>query len=92
MKLEDRVYAFIGLERTTKSAVAVFDVTVPAQARFIDMIVTTGDKAPEGLAAYKHRGKHYLAISNETVATDAGATTSNTSLYRIEVAEGESED
>ena len=92
MKLEDRVYAFIGLERTTKSAVAVFDVTVPAQARFVDMIVTTGDKAPEGLAAYKHRGKHYLAISNETVATDAGATTSNTSLYRIEVAEDESED
>ena len=92
MKLEDRVYAFIGLERTTKSAVAVFDVTVPAQARFVDMIVTTGDKAPEGLAAYKHRGKHYLAISNEAVAADAGATTSNTSLYRIEVAEDESED
>ena len=72
MKIEDRVYAIIGRERTTSSAIAVFDVTVPANAHFVDMIVTAGDKAPEGLAAFKHRGKNYLAISNETVA--AGAT------------------
>ena len=89
MKIEDRVYAFIGLERTTSSAIAVFDVTVPANAHFVDMIVTAGDKAPEGLAAFKHRGKNYLAISNETVA--AGATTSNTTLYRLNVSEVESD-
>ena len=89
MKMEDRIYAFIGLERTTSSAVAVFDITVPADARFVDMIVTVGDKAPEGLAAFKYRGKNYLAISNETVA--AGATTSNTTLYRLDVSEVESD-
>ena len=85
--IDDRTYAFIGLERTTKSAVAVFDVTVPAASSFVDMIVTTGDKSPEGLAAFTYRGKHYLAISNEVAATDAGSTTSNTTLYRIDVAD-----
>lgn len=92
MAIDERVYAFIGLERTTQSAVAVFDVTVPAESTFVDMIVTPGDKAPEGLAAFKHRGKHYLAIANEAVASDAGATTTNTTLYRVEVAEESSED
>ena len=62
---------------------------MPANAHFVDMIVTAGDKAPEGLAAFKHRGKNYLAISNETVA--AGATTSNTTLYRLNVSEVESD-
>ncbi len=91
LKAEDRVFAFIGLERTTRSAVAVFDVTVPAESRFIDMIVTTGDKGPEGLAVYKYRGKHYLAIANETVATGDAATTSNTTLYRLDISETEQE-
>ncbi len=77
-----RTYAFIGLERTTRSAVAIFDITDPTDVSFVDMIVTPGDVAPEGLAAYKYRGHYYLAIANETVA--AGATTSNTSLYRLE--------
>jgi len=82
LKINGRTYAFIGLERTTQSAVAIFDVTVPADSQFVDLIVTPGDLAPEGLVAYKHKGRHFLAISNETVAP--GATTSNTTLYSLE--------
>ena len=52
----DRTYAFVGLERTLKSAVAIFDITDLAAVRFIDMIGTTGNLSPEGLAAYKYRG------------------------------------
>jgi len=70
------------LERTTKSAVAVFDITDLGDVRFLDMIVTDGNVSPEGLAAYKYRGNHYLAIANEVVAP--GQTTANTTLYRIE--------
>lgn len=71
-----RTYAFIGLERTTKAAVAVFDITTPARSRFVDMIVTDGDLSPEGLAAYHYRGDFYLAIANEVSNT--------TTLYRVD--------
>jgi hypothetical protein len=76
-----RTYAFIGLERTTKTAVAIFDVTNPTDVSFVDMIVTDGDLSPEGLAAYQYLGRFYLAISNE-VAPAGG--TSNTTLYLLE--------
>jgi len=84
LKIRNRTYAFIGLERTTKSAVAVFDVTVPAHASFVDMIVTVGDLAPEGLAAYQYKGEHFLAVANEARAS--GETTTHTTLYRIDPA------
>ena len=71
-----RTYAFIGLERTLKSAVAVFDITNPYKASYVDMIVTDGDVAPEGLAAYHYRGDFFLAIANEVSNT--------TTLYRID--------
>ena len=71
-----RTYAFIGLERTKKSAVAIFDITNPNQVSFIDMIVTEGDVSPEGLAAYHYRGNFYLAIANEVSNT--------TSLYLLD--------
>ncbi len=64
-----RTYAFIGLERTLKAAVAVFDITEPANTRFVDMIVTDDDISPEGMTAYKYRGDHYLAIANEVSNT-----------------------
>lgn len=77
MKIEDRTYAFIGLERTQKAAVAVFDITRPARTKFVDMIVTDGDVSPEGLAAYNYRGDAYLAIANEVSNT--------TSLYHVDL-------
>ena len=82
LKIEGRTYAFIGLERATQAAIAIFEITDPAESRFVGMIVTNGDLSPEGLAAYKYRGDHYLAIANEVVAT--GATTTHTTLYLLE--------
>ena len=65
LQMVDRTYAFVGLERTIKSAVAIFDITDLDAVRFIDIIVTSGNLSPEGLA-------------NEVAAP--GSTTSNTSL------------
>lgn len=75
LEIGDRLFAFIGLERTTVGAVAIFDITDPVNAFFIDMIVTPGDVSPEGLKAFSLNGMHYLAIANEVSNT--------TSLYRL---------
>ncbi|MDP2404393.1 MAG: choice-of-anchor I family protein [Methylotenera sp.] len=75
MVIGDRTYAFIGLERTTKSAVGIFDVTNPTNVSFIDMIVSDGDLAPEGLKGFTMGGMHYLAVANEVSNT--------TSLYSL---------
>lgn len=76
-----RTYAFIGLERTTNAAVAIFDVTDPTDVAFVDMIVTPGDLAPEGLQTFRYRGQDFLIIANETAP--AGGT-SNSTLYRLD--------
>jgi DNA-binding beta-propeller fold protein YncE len=75
MEIDGRTIAFIGLERTTQSAIAMYDVTDPANASFIDMIVGDNDIAPEGLKAFSVGGRYYLAVSNEVSAT--------TSLYAL---------
>jgi DNA-binding beta-propeller fold protein YncE len=72
-----RTFAFVGLERTLTGAVAVFDVTVPHKSTFVDMIVTEGDVAPEGLVAFRNRGDFFLAIANEVSNT--------TTLYRLDL-------
>jgi DNA-binding beta-propeller fold protein YncE len=69
MVIGNRTYAFVGLERTTTSAVAVFDITDPANATFEKMIVTPGDVSPEGLKGFEMGGQHYLAIANEVSNT-----------------------
>ena len=79
-----RTYAFVGLERTTSSAIGVFDITDPYAATFLDMIVTPGDLSPEGLAVFGFRGSFYLAIANEVPAL--GTTTTHTTLYRVDQA------
>lgn len=63
VEVAGRTYAFIGLERATRSAVAVFDITNPQDVGFVDLIVTDGDVSPQGLAAYRHRGMTDLAIA-----------------------------
>ncbi|EUJ10448.1 PEP-CTERM putative exosortase interaction domain-containing protein [Methylophilaceae bacterium 11] len=73
--INGRTIAAIGLERTLKSAVALYDVTDPTQASFIDMIVTDGDLAPEGIEAFTFNGLTYLSVTNETSNT--------TSLYNL---------
>ena len=82
LPIRGRTYAFVGLERTTTAAVAIFDVTDPYNATFLDMIVTPGDLSPEGLSAFAYRGNFYLAIANEVRA--AGETGAHTTLYRID--------
>ena len=72
LDIRGRTYAFVGLERTRISSVAVFDMTNPNEARFLDLIVTPGDLSPEGLAAFAYRGGFYLAISNEVPASAPG--------------------
>jgi len=71
-----RTYAFVGLERTSKSAVAVFDITDPFDVAFVDMIVGEVDVSPEGIAVFRHRGDDYLAVAHEVSIT--------TTLYRID--------
>jgi len=73
-----RTIAAIGLERTLKGAVALYDITNPANATFLDMLVTDGDVAPEGLEAFELGGSSYLAIANEASNT--------TTLYRLSAA------
>ena len=70
-----RKVAAIGLERTLKSAIALYDITDPANASFLDMIVTDGDLSPEGLQAFERNGKLFLSIANEVSNT--------TTLYSI---------
>ena len=74
-RIDGRIYAFIGLERTLSGAVAVFDVSNPYAVAFIDMIVTDGDVAPEGLVVFRERGDYFLAIANEVSNT--------TTVYRL---------
>ena len=73
--LGGKTLAFIGLERTLKSAVAIFDITDPTQASYLDMIVTDGDLRPEGLEAFSMDGMNFLAITNEGNDTGFGVRT-----------------
>lgn len=73
--LGGRTIAAVGLERTLKGAIALFDVTDPTKVSFIDMIVSDGDLAPEGLVAFEKDGAIFLSFANE------GSNT--TSLFRI---------
>jgi len=76
LEIQGRTYAFIGLERTLQSTVAVFDVTNPYGVTYGGLIVSPGDVSPEGLTTFQHRGEHYLAIAHEVSNT--------TTVYRIE--------
>lgn len=71
LAIDGRTYAFIGLERTLSGATAVFDITDPASASFVRMLVTDGSGGfarllrPEGLTAFTIDGIAYLAVANE---------------------------
>lgn len=75
LEIGGRTLIFVGLERTTKSAVAIFDITDPKQVSYLDMIVSDTDLSPEGLIAFGVGGEHFLAVANEVSNT--------TSLYRL---------
>lgn len=83
-----RTYAFVGLERGTettgnvKSAIAVFDITDPVNAKFVDMVVTNGLARPEGLITFEKDNQIYLAASYEGLG-DTAATGMGTALYTL---------
>ena len=75
-----KTYAFIGLERI--GGVMVYDVTTPAEAKFVNYINTRdfsedikGDVSPEGLcfvqAEHSATGKPQLLVANEVSGTVA---------------------
>ena len=82
LHIEGRVLAFVGLERTLKSAMAVFDVTDPFAVEYIDMIVGEDDVSPEGLHAFRVGSRYFVAAANEISDT--------TSLFEITLRHGAS--
>lgn len=80
LHIEGRVLAFIGLERTLKSAFAVYDITDPRAARYVDMIVSDGDVSPEGLKAFRVGARHFVAVSNEV--------SDSTALFEVRLVPG----
>ena len=81
-QIDDRTYAFIGLERV--GGVMVYDITDPRKASFVDYVTTRvfdepagqgtgGDLAPEGLvfvsAEDSPTGEPLLAVSHEVSGT-----------------------
>jgi hypothetical protein len=85
--LGGRTLAFIGLERTTRSAVAIYDITDPANASFLDLLVSddTNVLRPEGLTVFESDGRFFLAVSHESTADSivAGGLSNRTVLYEI---------
>jgi YVTN family beta-propeller protein len=81
----DRTFAFIGLERTTTGSVAVFDITDPASASFVRLLLTDGSggtdflQRPEGLAAFELDGTYYLAVASE----GADGVNAGTALFAL---------
>jgi len=69
MTIGGRTFAFIGLERTTTSAIGVFDISNPNSVSFVSMLTNAGDLSPEGLKGFEMNGATYLAYSNEVSGT-----------------------
>jgi hypothetical protein len=67
MEIGGKTFAFVGLERTTTGAVAVFEIDVndPAKTSFVRMLTVGGQIRPEGLEGFTMDGMHYLAIASE---------------------------
>lgn len=66
-----RVFAFIGMERGTSSAIAVYDVTNPSQATFIQLLQNGNSISPEGLefVSTDSDGSGFLLAANEVSGT-----------------------
>ncbi len=72
-KLNGRTYAIVSMERTTSSMLAVFDVTKPAETRFVTSTVLPGNVSPEGLTVISAEDsptkRDPLVVSNEVSNT-----------------------
>ncbi len=72
-KLKGRTYAIVGMERTGRSMLAVFDLSDPRAGRFVTSTVIPGSISPEGLhivdAKQSPAGRTQLIVSNEVSNT-----------------------
>lgn len=80
MEIGGKLYAFVGLERTKTGAIGVFDISDPANASFVKLLVNPeGFNRPEGLTAFEMDGFHYLAVASE----GSSATTFGTTVFQL---------
>lgn len=68
-EINGKTYAFIGLERTTTSAIGIFDITDPLAVEFDQLLTIAGDISPEGLQVFDYLGTTYLSVANEVSNT-----------------------
>ena len=70
-EINGRVFAFIGMERGTSSAIAVYDVTDPSQATFFKLLQNVNSISPEGLefVSTDSDGSGFLLAANEVSGT-----------------------
>ena len=68
-----RQYAIVGLERTSRSMLVVFDITNPVSTSFVTSLVIQGSLSPEGLSVIEANkspsGRPLLVVSNEVSNT-----------------------
>jgi len=78
IKIGDKVFAYIGLEK--QGGLFVYDVTNPAAATMVEYFndidytklpTQAGDLAPEGMVTFTQDGADYLAVANELSSTVA---------------------
>ncbi len=70
-EINGKTYAFIGLERTTTSAIGIFDITDPLNVEFDQLLTIAGDVSPEGLQVFDYLGTTYLSVANEVSNTSS---------------------
>jgi len=65
--LGGRTIAAIGLERTTRGVIALYDITDPANASFLQLIDSgsTAQARVEGITAFEADGRTFLVMHNE---------------------------
>ncbi|MFN9548289.1 MAG: choice-of-anchor I domain-containing protein [Cyanobacteriota bacterium] len=72
-RLEGRTYAIVGLERTTRSMLVVFDVSTPSAPVLLTSVVLPDSLSPEGLTVLEANrsatGRAQLVVSNEVSNT-----------------------
>jgi DNA-binding beta-propeller fold protein YncE len=73
-----RMIALVGLERTTRGAAALFDVTDPNNVSFLQIVDSgsTGEVRVEGVQMFDANGKIYMTLASEIPANV-------TALYEI---------